>query len=128
MSINTGNNYDINVLRKLGLASDVPQVTSTANPFVAFNLFSVPTHKSIQGFQLSMQNDGSLKNYIPFFSLKKLENANGPIEAQFSEYTNYKILFQQDGFYDEIYSSMPLLGQLSHSFFPTTNLKITDKF
>ena len=126
MSINTGNNYDINVLRKLGLASDVPQVTSTANPFVAFNLFSVPTHKNIQGFQLSMQNDGTLKNYIPFFSLKKLENANGPIEAQLSEYTNYKILFEQDGFYNEIYSSIPLLGQISHSFFPTVNLKITD--
>jgi hypothetical protein len=126
MSINTGNNYDIDVLRKLGLASDIPQVTSTANPFVPFTLFSIPTHQDIQGFQLSIENDGTLRDYLPFFSLKKLENVSGPSEAQISEHTNYKINFQPDGFYDEIYSSIPILGQLSHNFFPKTNIKISD--
>lgn len=126
MSINTGNNYDIEVLRKLGLASDIPQVTASANPFVPFNLYSVPTHQEIRGFQLSIQNDGTLKEYLPFFSLKKLESSKGQSEARISEHTNYKINFRPDGFYTEVVSEIPALSQLSHNHFPKQKTRVVD--
>lgn len=126
MSINTGNNFDIDVLRKLGLASDIPQVTAALNPFVPFNLFSIPTHQDIKEFQLSIQNDGTLKEYVPFFSLKKLESNNGESEAKISEHANYKIDFRPDGFYTEISSEIPVLSQLTHNHFPKQYTRVVD--
>lgn len=126
MSINTGNNFDIEVLRKLGLASDIPQVTAAANPFIPFNLYSLPTHQDIRGFQLSIQNDGTLKDYLPFFSLKKLESNQGQPEASIAEHTNYKIDFKPNGFYTEVTSQIPVLAQLSHNYFPKQNTLIVD--
>jgi len=126
MSINSGNNYDIDVLRKLGLASDIPQVTSSSSPFIPFNLYSVPTHKVIQDYQLSIQNDGSLKNYLPFFSLKKLNNFKDSNDTQILEHDNFKIQFQQDGYYTEVISKIKLYGQLNHNNLPFHKERLVD--
>lgn len=126
MSINTGNNYDIDVLRKLGLASDIPQVTASTNPFIPFNLYSVPTHKVIQDYQLSIQNDGSLKNYLPFFSLKKLNSIKELNNTQILEHDNFKIQFQPDGYYTEVFSKIRLYGQLNHNHLPFHSERLVD--
>lgn len=126
MSINTGNNFSIEAYRKLGLGSDISQITAPLNPFIPFNLYSIPTHKEIQKFQLSMQNDGTLKNYLPFFSIKKLENTTSNLGTQISEHLNYKINFQPNGFYTEIIQNIPIATQLSHNYFPKQNIRIQD--
>lgn len=126
MSINTGNNYNIDVLRKLGLSSDIPQISNSESPFIPFNLYSIPTHKQIEKYQLSIQNDGTLKDYIPFFSLKKLNEVYSVNGIQISEHDNYKINFQPNGFYTQIVSKIPILGQINHNFSPKHNERLVD--
>jgi len=126
MSINTGNNYNVDILRKLGLASDIPQVTAASSPFIPFNLYSVPTHKTIKDYQLAIENDGTLKDYLPFFSLKKLNTAKATNGIQIFEHDNFKIPFQPDGYYTEIVSTVPVLGQLNHNYLPSHSERLID--